>query len=127
MKRMLFVVGGAFLLILAGYLIGAKKSGEFKTQLEQEQARHEEVAAELKNQLTQSQSTGDMWRIRAELLVAAQDVTENNYGNASRRVQRVVDHLETTTVYRPTRSCGTAGYGKEGQRRGIEYGWFSRG
>lgn len=91
MTRAVSIVVGVVILLLVGWYFGHRPVSVLQNELEQQEARFQTERAELEAKVQQAETRGFLWSAHAELLVAAEDVEERNFGTAADRVSRVHD------------------------------------
>jgi len=91
MTRAISIVVGVVILLVVGWFFGHRPVSELETQLERQEARFQTEKAELEARVRQAETRGYLWSAHAELLIAARDVEQRNFGTAANRVSRVHD------------------------------------
>ncbi len=101
MVRVIAVLVAVVILLTLGWYIGHRPVPVLRTQLAASRADCQKQAADLERRALDAEARGYLWQARAEILLAAHDVEQRNYGTATDRATQARDLL--------TRTAGTAG------------------
>lgn len=91
MIRAVSVVVAVLILLTVGWFFGHRPVGELRSRLEVQEAEFQAELTRLQSQASLAEARGFLWAAHAELLLAAQDVAQKNFGTASDRAARARD------------------------------------
>jgi predicted negative regulator of RcsB-dependent stress response len=102
MVRAVSVVVAVAVLLGVGWYFGHRPVADLGKRLDAMQADFQEQKADLEARVRQAEARQALWAAHADLLLAAQDVSQHNFGTASERLDRAHDRI--------TRALATPGF-----------------
>jgi hypothetical protein len=91
MTRAISVVVGVLVLLTVGWFFGHRPVSQLETRLEAQETAFQIEKADLEVRAAMAEARGSLWAAHAELMLAARDAEQKNYGTASDRVTRARD------------------------------------
>jgi hypothetical protein len=93
MKRAISVLVGVLILLAVGWYVGHRPVSGLNDHIARIEAEARDKYVELENRAQVAEARGYLWQARAEILLAANDVSKMNYGTANERAVQARDLL----------------------------------
>lgn len=100
MKRAVAVLVAVIVLLAAGWWLGHRSTGALQSRVEALELDLTTRTDSLEAAVRQAEARGYLWQARAELLLAAHDVEQKNFGTANQRAVRARDLIQRAAAPR---------------------------